>query len=62
MYIGGEWFGIVNGQSWSVFDSGHTSVFSFLDNSLSKYQWIFTKLCMCIDIGELANGQISSVF
>ena len=29
------------------------SVFSFLDNNLSKYQWIFTILGMCIDIGEI---------
>ena len=25
-----------------------TSVFSCLDDNLSKYKWIFTKLCMCI--------------
>ena len=42
------------------------SDFSFLDNNLSKYQGIFTKLGLCIDIVEvwfgIANGQISSVF
>ena len=42
------------------------SVFSFPDDNLSKYQWIFTKLGMCIDIVEIwfgiANGQISSIF
>ena len=41
-------------------------LFSFLDDNLSKYQWIFTKLGMCIDIVdiwfEIANGQISSIF
>ena len=26
------------------------SIFSFRDNNLGKYQWIFTKLGMCIDI------------
>ena len=26
------------------------SVFSFPDDNLSKHQWIFTKLSMCIDI------------
>ena len=26
------------------------SVFSFPDDNFSKYQWIFTKLGMCIDI------------
>ena len=38
--------------------------FSFMDDNLSKHQWIFTKLGMCIDIVEIwfgiANGQISS--
>ena len=40
--------------------------FSFLDDNLSKHQWIFTKLGMCIGIVEIwfgkANGQISSNF
>ena len=35
-------------------------------DNLSKHQWIFTKLGMCIDIVEIwfgiANGQISSNF
>ena len=39
--------------------------FSFPDDNLSKRQWIFTKLGMCIDIVEIwfwiANGQISSI-
>ena len=43
-----------------------TPIFSFPDDNLSKHQWIFTKLGMCIDIVEIwfgiANGQISSVF
>ena len=30
-----------------------TSDFSFPDIILSKYQWIFTKLGMCIDIIEI---------
>ena len=38
---------------------------SFPDGNLSKDQWIFTKLGMCIDIMEIwfgiANGQISSM-
>ena len=41
-------------------------IFSFPDDNLSKRQWIFTKLGMCIDIMEIwfgsANGQISSIF
>ena len=44
----------------------HPSVFSFAEEILNKYQWIFAKLGMCIDIVEIwfgiANGQISSIF
>ena len=40
--------------------------FSFPDDNLSKHQWIFTKLGMCIDSVEIwfgiANGQILSNF
>ena len=40
--------------------------FLFPDDNLSKHQWVFTKLGMCIDIMEIwfgiANGQISSNF
>ena len=36
--------------------------FSFPDDNLSKHQWIFTELGMCIDIVDIwfgiANGQI----
>ena len=43
-----------------------TPIFSFPDDNLSKHQWIFTKLGMCVDIVEIwfgiANGQISSIF
>ena len=43
-----------------------TPIFSFPDDNMSKHQWIFTKLGMCIDIVEIwfgiANGQISSIF
>ena len=46
---------------------GHLSVhISFTDDNLSKRQWIFTKLCMCIDIVEvwfgIANRQMLSNF
>ena len=38
----------------------------FLDDSLNKHQWIFTKLGMCIDIVAIwfgiANGQILPIF
>ena len=43
-----------------------TPIFSFLDDNLSKHQWIFTKLGMCFDIVEIwfgiANAQILSIF
>ena len=41
----------------------HSVRFSLPDDNLSKHQWIFTKLGMCIDVVEIrfgiANGQIS---
>ena len=41
-------------------------IFSFPDDNLSKHQWIFTKLVVCIDIMEIcfgiANAQILSIF
>ena len=37
-------------------------MFSFPDNSLSKYQQILTKLGMCIDVVEVANGQTLLIF
>ena len=44
----------------------HTSIFSFLDDNLSKYQWIFTKLGVYIDIMEICfrivNGPVLSIF
>ena len=45
---------------------GLSVVFSFPDDNLSKYQWIFTKLSVFIDIVEawfgIVNGLILSVF
>ena len=42
------------------------SVFSLPDDNFSKFQWIFIKLGMCIDIVEIcfgiADGQILSIF
>ena len=39
------------------------SVFSFPDDNFSKYQWIFTKLIVCIveTWFRIADGQISSI-
>ena len=48
------WFGIADGQISSILDRVTCpSDFSFPDDNLSKYQWIFTKLGMCIDIVEI---------
>ena len=42
----------------------HMSAFSFPDDNLRKYHWIFIKLGMCISIVEIwcgiTNGQITS--
>ena len=50
------------GKFWQLSVRG-TPIFSFPDDNLSKRQWIFTKLGMCIDIVEIwigiANRQIS---
>ena len=64
------WFGIANGYS-SIFDrvielsARHTSIFSFSDDNLSKFHWIFTKLGVCSDAVEIwygiDNGRISSI-
>ena len=64
------WLGIANGQISSIFfmelPARDTSIFSVLDNNLSKCQSIFTKLGICIDTVEIwfgiANGQILSIF
>ena len=48
------WFGIVDDQ-----------ISLIPDDKVSKYQWIFTKLGMCIDVVVcfwIARGQISSTF
>ena len=55
---------IANGQISS--SAHHMSIFSFLDDKLSKCQLAFTKLSLCIDIVDIcfgiANGKLSSVF
>ena len=38
------------------------SVFSFPDDDLSKCQWIFTKLGVCMYIVKILFGQISLIF
>ena len=41
----------------------HLSVrISFPDDNLSKHQWIFTKLYMCIDIVEICLGLLMGKF
>ena len=52
-------------QFLTELSAGNTSGFSLPDDSIVTYQWIFTKLAMCIDIIEVcsgnANGQISLI-
>ena len=49
------WFWIANWQLFSIFElsAQDTSIISFPDDKLSKYQWIFTKLGLCIAIPEI---------
>ena len=59
------WFGIADGRITSIFDelsARDTSVLSFPNDNFSKYQWIWTKRGVCIDIVKFAIGQISSNF
>ena len=63
------WFGIANGkfrQFLTQLSARDTSEFSLPDYHLSKYQWIFTKLGVCIDIVEIlfgiVNGLLSCFF
>ena len=63
------WFGIANGkfrQFMTQLSARDTSEFSLPDYHLSKYQWIFTKLGVCIDIVEIlfgiVNGLLSCFF
>ena len=48
-------------QFFTELSAQDTPIFSFPDN-LSKHQWIFTKLGMCIDVVEIwvgiANGRV----
>ena len=39
-----------------------TPIFSFPDDNLSKHQWIFTELGMCIDILEICLGLLMGKF
>ena len=49
-------------QIFTELSAQDTPIFSFPDYNFSKYQGIFTKLDICIDIKEIwygiANGQI----
>ena len=53
-------------QFLTELSAGNRSMFSFLDDNFCKYQWIFTKLSVYIDIVEscfrIADRQISSIF
>ena len=55
----------IDSVTWQRYILFHVT-FSFPNDNFSKYQWIFTKLAMCIDIVATcfgkANCQISSIF
>ena len=53
IHIVEAWFGIATGQISSIFD--RVVCLQYLSN-LSKYQWIFTKLAMHIDIEDTVQG------
>ena len=61
-YSGGVlWFHV--GRPWVHPSYVHPSIrFSFPDDNLSKHQWIFTKLGMCIDIVEFWFGLLMGKF
>ena len=53
------WFGIANWQILSFLTELSVSDMSdvlFPDDNLNKYQWIFIKLGMCIDILQIGLG------
>ena len=58
------WFVMTNEQISSIFELSacNMSIFRFLDNYLSKSQWIFTKLDMYIDIVESGLGLLMGKF
>ena len=43
-------------QIFTELSARDTAIFSFPDDNLSKYEWIFIKLDMCIDIVEIWFG------
>ena len=51
---------------WTELSARDMSTFSFPHDNFSKYQRIFTKLGVCIDIAKIwfgiAHGQISTIF
>ena len=59
-------FRLLIGNFLTEFSATDMSMFSVLDNNFSIYQWIFTKLNVCIDIVDIcfgiANGRMSSIF
>ena len=62
-------FGMLMGKICQILmelSAEDTPIFLFLDDNLSKYQGILTKLGTCIDIKEIwfgiTNGQILSIF
>ena len=57
-----EWQGIMASRWLCVGLSVRLSILSYPHNNLSKYQWIFAKLGVCIDIVEIWFGLILGKF
>ena len=48
-------------QFFTELSARDTPIFSFPDDNLSKRQWIFTKVGMCIDIVGLLMGKFCQI-
>ena len=56
------WFWIANGQILTQLSARDMPIFSIPDDNLSKYQWIFAKLGMCIDMWRSSLGLLIGKF
>ena len=59
----GEYYGFTSVRLSVRLSVSRTSIcISFPDDNLSKHEWIFTKLGMCIDIVEIGLGLLMGKF
>ena len=67
LYPATRYWGVIMVSRWlsvclSICHPSICSFFFFPEDKLSKCQWIFTKLGVCIDIVKIVIWQISSIF